>query len=365
MTGRERVTKAIEFDYPDRVPRTLWWVPAVEMTQKEELEDLIKRFSMDIDIPTFKSGVSNRQNDIQEIKFTSTVKIPRGHPPTALFRKGKYVDEWGSVWHVGEDGVCGEVKEPALDDLSKINRFSPPWEYLNSTDLSEVNRSCAKSCKFMLSDICARPFERMQFILGSEKFFMELAYASKELFKLRDMVHEYNIKRIEMWLKTDVDGIFMMDDWGAQNSLLISPSVWREFLKPLYREYCDLIHKNGKYVFFHSDGYIEDVFDDVVEIGIDAINSQLFCMNIEKLAEKYKGKITFWGEIDRRLLFFGNVDKITEAVYRVRRALDDPRGGVIAQCSWQKNTLARNIETVFNAWDEPLEKIVKKQCQAI
>jgi len=147
----------------------------------------------------------------------------------------------------------------------------------------------------------------------------------------------------------------MMDDWGAQNSLLISPNLWRDFLKPLYKDYCDLIHQHNKYVFFHSDGHIEEVYNDVIEIGIDAINSQLFCMNIEKLAENYKGKITFWGEIDRRLFFFGDVDKVTGAVYRVRRAFDDGRGGVIAQCEWGKNAPPENIEAVFSTWNEPLK----------
>lgn len=353
MTRRERVIKAIEFNSPDRVPRDLWWLPAVEMTQKEELENLLRRIPMDIGTPKFKAGVSDRQ------KGQPTILVPGSHPPIALPRKGKYVDEWGSVWYVSEDGVVGEVKEPVLDDLSKIDKFSPPWEYLKSTDLSEVNRSCAENDKFMLSDICARPFERMQFIRGTQNFLMDLAYGSKEVFKLRDMVHEYNLKHIKMWLKTEVDGIFMMDDWGAQSSLLISPSMWRKFLKPLYKEYCSLIHKHGKYVFFHSDGYIEDVLDDVIEIGVDAINSQLFCMDIEKLSEKYKGKITFWGEIDRRLLSFSKVHEIIKAVYRVRSALDDPTGGVIAQCEWGKNNPAENIEAVFNAWNEPLEKIKK------
>jgi len=169
------------------------------------------------------------------------------------------------------------------------------------------------------------------------------------------MIHEYNIKHIKMWLKTDVNGILMMDDWGGQNKLLISPNVWREFLKPLYQEYCNLIHKSGKYVFFHSDGYIEDVFDDVVEIGVDAINSQLFCMDIERLARNYKGKITFWGEIDRqRILPFGRPNEVKQAVYRIRQLLGDRSGGVIAQCSWSKSNPAKNIEAVFDAWNEPL-----------
>jgi uroporphyrinogen-III decarboxylase len=198
----------------------------------------------------------------------------------------------------------------------------------------------------------------MQFLRGTENFFIDLGCGSKALYLLRDMVHEYNLKYIEMWLKTDVDGILLMDDWGAQKSLLIAPSIWREFLKPLYKEYCNLIHAHNKYVFFHSDGYIEEVFDEVLDIGIDAINSQLFCMDIEKLAKKYKGKITFWGEVDRqRLLPFGSIDEVKSAVYRLRKAFDDGTGGIIAQCEWGKNVPVENIEEVFISWNKPLEDI--------
>jgi len=353
MTGRERVIRTLEFNHPDRVPRNLWTLPAVKMFQKEELDTLLKRIPMDIATPKFRPGVSDRVKGrfITYIPWSGQINFPK---------KGKYIDEWGSIWYVGEDGLMGEVKEPVLDDLSKINKFSPPWDYLESTDLSEVNRSCAESDKFMLSDCCAHPFEKMQHLRGTEKLFIDLAYGSKEIFKLRDMVHEYSLKYLEMWLKTDVDGIFILDDWGTENSLLISPKLWREFFRPLYKEYCDLIHRYGKYVFFHSDGYIEEIFDDIIEIGIDAINSQLFCMNIEKIGEKYKGKITFWGEIDQRLLAFGNVNKITKAVYRVRRALEDEKGGIIAQCTWGKNNPVENIQAVFDAWNEPLEKIKGK-----
>lgn len=352
MTSKERVTRALNFDHPDRTPRDLWRLPAVEMTQKEELNNLLKRIPMDIDTPEHKVGSSQRQ------KGQHRALVPGSHGPTLMPRKGKYVDEWGSVWHVAEDGLVGEVKEPVLDDLSKIAGFSPPWEYLETTDLSKVNRYCAETDKFMLSGICARPFERMQFVRGTEKLFIDLACQTKEIFKLRDMIHDYNLKRIKMWLETDVDGILMMDDWGAQNSLLISPALWRGFFKPLYSEYCDLIHEQGKYVFFHSDGWIEDLYDDFIEMKVNAINSQLFCMNIEGLAEKYKGKIAFWGEIDRqRILPFGNVQEVTKAVYRVRRALDDGTGGVIAQCEWGKNNRKQNIEAVFNAWNRPLEEI--------
>ena len=43
--------------------------------------------------------------------------------------------------------------------------------------------------------------------------------------------------------------------------------MWREVFKPLYKAYCDLIHKAGKFAFFHSDGHIAAIYDDLIEQG--------------------------------------------------------------------------------------------------
>jgi uroporphyrinogen decarboxylase len=106
-------------------------------------------------------------------------------------------------------------------------------------------------------------------------------------------------------------------------------------------------------VFFHSDGHIAAIYGDLIEIGVNALNSQLFCMDIEDLARKYKGQITFWGEIDRQhVMPFGTTDDVRNAVRRVRNALDDGTGGVIAQCEWGKDNSKENVEAVFKEWWE-------------
>lgn len=354
MLPRDRVRQALEFGKPDRVPRDLYTLPAVDMFQKENKGKLLKKYPMDIfkiGPPAFKPGMSKRQ-EVSSLKPYTVYGLEWP-------KKGEhYIDEWGSIWSVAEDGVLGEVVKPVLEDLSTLKEFTPPWDFLESTDLSGVDAFCNYSDRFLLSGITARPFERAQFLRGTVNFFKDLMLERDSVSRLLSLIHEYNLEHIKRWLQTKVDGVFLMDDWGAQRNLLISPSVWRELLKPLYREYCDLIHRHGKYVFFHSDGWIEDLFDDIVEIGIDALNSQLFCMDIEKIAQHYKGKITFWGEIDRQqLLPFGTPDEIRKAVYRVRHALDNGCGGVIAQCEWGKNVPIENIEAVYSAWNDPLELI--------
>jgi hypothetical protein len=334
MTGRERVKAALMFSKPDRVPRDLWALPYISLYRDDEFNALVQEYPMDIGASQLSPGWSD---DV--VALTA--------------KKGHYKDDWGSVWHVGEPGVIGEVKEPVLADWTVLNTYKPPWHLIRERDLSHANKSCEKSDKFMLSDVTARPFERLQFLRGSENLFIDIAYNTREFRTLLEMVHEFYIEDIKSWCTSNVDGIFFMDDWGTDKALLINPEVWRTVFKPLYHDYCNIIHEAGKFAFFHSDGHIEAIYGDLVEIGIDAINSQLFCMDVESLAKRYKGKITFWGEIDRqKVLPFGNPVDVHAAVQRVRDVLDDGTGGIIAQCEWGKDNPKKNIEAVFEAWLE-------------
>ena len=336
MTGRERVIRALGFERPDRAPRDLWTLGLDTIPGRQgQFDELVQRLGVDFAAPPVRGRTSRRSRGV------------RG-------RVGQYTDEWGSVWHVRELGVIGEVKEPILTDWKALDGFEPPWDLIETTDLSEVNDSYEATDRFTNLFFGVRPFERLQFLRGTENLYADLATGAPELERLIRMLHEFFLRDIELWNGHKLDAIMFMDDWGAQNALLIAPKLWRELFKPLYRDYCDAIHEQGKYAFFHSDGHIEAIYPDLTEIGVDAINSQLFCMDIEKLGRLHKGKITFWGEMDRQyLLPFGTPEEVKEGVRRVRRALDDGTGGVIAQCEWGVRDPVENILAVFRAWDEP------------
>jgi hypothetical protein len=81
-------------------------------------------------------------------------------------------------------------------------------------------------------------------------------------------------------------------------------------------------------------------------------------MDIEDLGRRFRGRLTFNGEIDRQhVLAFGTVQDVRRAVGRVRRALDDGRGGCIAQCEWGVRTPPENVRAVYQAWTEPVENL--------
>jgi uroporphyrinogen-III decarboxylase len=148
-----------------------------------------------------------------------------------------------------------------------------------------------------------------------------------------------------------VDAITIMDDWGAQSSLLTSPDVFRSIFKPMYKGYAEIARQYGKYVFMHSDGYITDIIPDLIEAGINALNSQIFCMGVRELGEKFRGKMTFWGEIDRQhLLPKGSRAEIEEAVKEIYENLY-AKGGVIAQCEFGLEAKPENVLAVFETFD--------------
>ena len=337
MTSRERVIRALSHEPVWPIPRDIWALPSVTELRKDEYQRLIDKFPNDFAKPDCQYGIGRKSKGEK-------------------YQVGKYTDAWGCVWHAAQYGVIGEVKHPPLSDWSKLADYKPPYELLDEADFSNVNRSCAETDCFVLPGTETRPFERLQFLRGSEAVYIDLAYGAGEIRKVLEMLHDFYCRELRMWADTDVDGVSFMDDWGAQNSMLISPEMWRDIFKPLYRDYVEIMHAKGKYIFFHSDGYITDIYPDLVELGIDAINSQLFCMDIEELGRRFGGKITFWGEIDRQyVLPFGTPDEVRAAVRRVRKALDHGRGGMIAQAEWGMNDPYENIEAVFDEWNKPME----------
>jgi hypothetical protein len=322
----------------DRAPRSLWALQYVSTYRKEAFDAVLKRFPGDI--------------TSSSVHYTPG-KRAVGEPYTV----GKSVDAWGCTFDVLEPGVVGEVKHPLFEDgYDALCDYQPPWELLDGLEArrGEVALDCAATDQFVVGNTETRPFERMQFLRGTENLFVDLALNEPGSYVLRDKLHDFFLKEMRFWASTAVDGVGFMDDWGTQQSLLISPTKWREFYKPLYKEYCDILHAAGKFVFFHSDGFIEAIYPDLIEIGVDAVNSQLFCMDIEKLGALYAGKITFWGEIDRQwILPFGMPEAARAAVRRVHRAMC-PSGvttGVIAQCEWGVKDPEENIAAVFDEWN--------------
>ena len=172
-----------------------------------------------------------------------------------------------------------------------------------------------------------------------------------EVYRLRNLVHDYNMRELECWLRYDLDAIVFSDDWGSQWQLLIPPRVWRAFFAPCYEEMFARVHEAGKLVFFHSDGYILEVIEDLIALGVDALNSQIWCMGVEELGERFRGRICFWGELDRQYtLPYGTPEDIRAAARKMKQHLETPEGGLIGQGEAGVDVPLENIEAMLSCW---------------
>ncbi len=332
--SRKIVTSCLKFEHPESIPRDLWLLPWANASYPKTVAELTRRFPSDFDTAQYY--------------YTPSTRV-KGDPYLA----GQFTDEWGCVFENLQDDIIGEVRQPIIPDIANWRDVHPPYEQLpvDSTKPYEIiEHFYDSSDKFVLSNCCPRPWERYQFLRGTENALMDVMMPDEGFRDLLGAIHDFYLKEMEFWVKAKVDGLRFMDDWGAQDRLLISPDIWREYFKPLYREYCDMAHAEGKFVFMHSDGYITDIFEDLIEIGVDAINSQLFCMDIADLGRRYKGRITFWGEIDRQQMLPSPDPEVgRDAVRKVIDHLYDPSGGLIAQFEFGPGA---NPATVLAVADE-------------
>jgi uroporphyrinogen decarboxylase len=331
-TSRNLVYQTINFEKPVRPPQQLWKLPWAEIHYPNELLQIEKRFPNDI--VRAKGFEKTTQKEFLENRF----------------HIGEFKDHWGCKFVNIEEGIHGEVKEPLIKE--------PGWEdwtpaciphEIKNIDKGEINRFCRSTDKFVICGINPHPFERLQYLRGSEQFFIDLALQPIAMFDVISAIHTHYCELLEVWAKTEVDALMIADDWGSQNTLLINPKTWKSIFEPLYKDYINIAHANGKIIFMHSDGNILSILPYLIDIGLDAINSQLFCMGIDNLIE-FKGKISFWGEIDRQyLLPYGTESEVEAAVFAVKNNLW-ANGGCIAQCEFGPGAKPENVSKVFETW---------------
>jgi len=327
MTSREIVTRTLRFEMPERIPRNLWILPAAYLRHGERLVDLLRRYPLDINPP-----------------------VPRVPELSPEHRKGTFQDEWGSVWLNLQDGMAGEVKQPAVavwPDLASLK--SPPvWKDAETESFRERLARAPDAFHYL---VAGSLFERMQYLRGSENLYLDLAEQPRDLLCLRDMVMDWLHRRVAKCLEHPCDAVHFADDWGSQRSLLVHPKLWRQCFKPCYAALFEQVRQGGRFVFMHSDGFILDILEDLIEIGVDALNCQVWAMGPEQLGGRCREQVTFWGELSRQTVVpHGNPADIRSAIQVMKTHLATPAGGLIAQSEVDGLTPLENIEAILRPW---------------
>jgi uroporphyrinogen-III decarboxylase len=139
-----------------------------------------------------------------------------------------------------------------------------------------------------------------------------------------------NLYAIERFAAAGVDGFIFCDDWGLQNRLMIAPEAWRAIWKPRYARIYAAAHEAGLATFLHSCGYIVDILDDLIEIGLDAVHmDQQENMGLDVLGTRFGGRLTFFSPVDIQTAMNGSIDGVRAYARRMAKQLGRPNGGFI------------------------------------
>lgn len=264
---------------------------------------------------------------------------------------GSYTDAWGCQWQPGGHGEPIRLLDPPLADATLQANYSSPEELLDPARFTEANPICEATGRFTLVRSQAWPLDRLRQLCGMEPATSGLCSGNKELRRLLGKLHEFFRQEIELWSGTQVDGVVLGDDLGWVASSRAHLKAWRTLLKPLLHEYCEVLHRHDKFVFFLSEGTTGEAFDDLVEIGVDAVHAEWPHEEFAKHAARYRNRVTFWGGVERKKVEPPcQCDDIREAVFRVRKAVDYGAGGVISQIAWGGHIPLQSIATFFEQW---------------
>lgn len=249
--------------------------------------------------------------------------------PDARPRAGR--DEWGAVWANIGDSNLGEVKDFPLKDWSDLCSLVVPdindasrWKHL--TGIREVLKE-----KFIIGRGVSL-YERAHFLRGLANAWADIHHSPTRLRELLDILVDMNLQAIKRYATLGVDGYFFTDDWGVQNSLMISPKTWREIWKPCYERIYNASHEAGLLTFLHSCGYIVDILDDLIEVGLDVIQmDQQENMGLELLDRRFGGRIAFFCPVDiQNTMVRGTLEEIRAYCRQMVSSLGRQEGGFIA-----------------------------------
>lgn len=364
LSHRERVRIALNHQEPDRVPMDLC---ASTCNIVDPLYFKVKdMLGIKGDIKPYRSGKTCNYYDerILQALDTDFRHIWLG-PPKSLkkikYDDGSFIDEWGA--HMKKIGNFVEpveptIKEPSMDALIKHNW--PDTEDTSRVDgLKERasylyhNTDYAISAKFVSS---GGFLEHGGWLRGFENWLMDLTLNEEFANAFCDKILEIKLKLYEMMLHEVGDYIDMVEiaeDFGTQGGLLISPKMFRKYMKPRYKKLIDRIKElapNAK-VFFHTCGSVRPIIQDLIDVGVDVLNPlQPLAVGMDpgEINNLYGDKLSFHGAIDIQVALPGTIDDVREEVKTRIKQLSKGGGYILAPTNHvQDDTPPMNLITLY------------------
>lgn len=253
-------------------------------------------------------------------------------------------------WHMEEPGL----KEPSLQRYAfpTLDQFVSPTFAEDVQKALDTNRD-----SFTIIHMGWGLFEQAWGIRGFENAMMD-AVAEPEFYEeFLGKLTELRLGMVRLCADLPADAIMFGDDWGDQRGVIIGPERWRQFLKPCWARIYDAVHAQGKFVVSHCCGSIADIMPDVIEIGLDVLESvqpEPVGMNPYDLKKLYGDKITFWGCLgSQSTIQFGTPRQIQQEIQRLASEMGRGGGYILAPAkALQPGTPFENALAVVQGFTE-------------
>lgn len=258
----------------------------------------------------------------------------------SYYQEGEqYVDEWGVGWASSAyetpfgTGHYTEIVGHPLADDDALHTYTPP-----DPCRPELYDDAARTLRdfqdeyWIVGVTVTTIFETAWALRGLQQLLIDLVSNPDLADAILEIPYRYHLTAARKLVEMGVDMVWTGDDIGTQTGMLISPRMWRRFLKPRMANFIAELRaiNPAVKVAYHSDGDITPVIPDLIEIGVDVLNPiQPACMDPDDLERRFGDKLCFWGSIDEQYtLPMGTPDYVRAEVITRLRTLGR-RGGLI------------------------------------
>ena len=339
MNSKDRVRATIEHREPDRVPVFASFVPEIESALQKKYPP-----GGDVGVPL--------GNDI--VRVTSGIENSFYLKP-----EGEYVCPFGITWRNVHNrfGHYTEIcRHPLAGEKRLLDSYRVPDADRDSVvagRLASVMQRYGAE-KYIVGACASTLFEGAWYLRGLEQFLTDMMTDEGYTNALLDKMMEYPRKICRKFIEMGVDMIWMGDDIAAQHGMLMSPALWRKYLKPRYAKLFAMMkcQKKDIKLCYHSCGNPEAVLPELIEIGLDVLNPiQPLAMDPPTIKKKYGEEVTLFGGFDiQNILPKGSRDEIDAEVRRLIEGCAAGGGFIIAPAhNVQSDTPFENIEAFYEA----------------
>lgn len=357
MNSRERIRKALNHQEPDRVPVDLGGYQTgiaictynklkkiLGIKKETEISEMIQQLAKPDEQILKYFNIDTRYIFLKNKDFWNPVKLSDGsYTGTLEWGHGKMIKKPG--WYYYEnDGF--PLANADINDLDKFQYWpdvNNPYRFKGLKD--EILNLYEESNYALCAALGSAVHEQAWFLIGIERFMIDLIHNKKFIKKLLSKVLEIKIKIYGKFLDITgkyLDVVQLFGDLGNQNGPLFSPDLYREIIKPFDKKLIEMIKsKTQAKVFFHTDGDSYDFIPDLIEIGVDILNPVQVTathMNPVKLKNEFGKDLCFWGGIDsQRILPFGSPEQVDKEVKTRIKELSSGGGYVLSSVHIKKH----------------------------